>query len=159
MAWAETNPTDHLVPSPLPWQGCQPLDWVARAPPASPRCQELGFGTILFISTEVLSEVQRSNTQTKQLSKPERSLLLLRAQNMRDITSQVCGSTTDRGPSDDLEMCQAKQRAEFAACPQQRKLEQPCGTVHRHRAMTHIHSGTLPAVCYLNGQPFRNTEC
>lgn len=39
-----------------------------------------------------------------------------------------------------------------------RKLEQPCGTVPRHRAVT-LRSGTLSAVCYLNGQPFRNTEC
>lgn len=71
----------------------------------------------------MLSEVQRSNTKTKQLSELGRSLLLPRAQSLWDITSQVRGSTTDTGPSDDLEMCQAKQRAEFAACPQYRKLE------------------------------------
>lgn len=123
MARAETNPEGHPAPSPPPWQDAIHQIRLPRAPPDWPRCQDLGFGTVLFISTDVLSEVQRSNTKTKQLSKLGRSLLLLRAQSMWDITSQVCGSTTDMGPSDDLEMCQAKQRVEFAACPQQRKLE------------------------------------
>lgn len=55
--------------------------------------------------------------KTKQLSYLGRSALLLRAQSIWDMKSQVCSSTIDMGP-DDLEMSQARKRAGSAACLQ-----------------------------------------
>lgn len=78
MAWAETNPKDHPVPSPLPWQGCHPLDQVVQG---STSLAKSWVEALFCSSAQKCSVSPESSTKTKQLPELGRSLLLLRAQS------------------------------------------------------------------------------